>query len=130
MFSVVETLLHDLPVVHGNDYQGLQRADYQRAVPVQAPCGKIVSAGGVTLTTSKPSWTLYDTDPERAWSREAFDRLGQLLRVVPAQLKQQPHAEYRVLIPYYCGQSPYRRSGRVLSKRALNLGVQAEDISP
>ena len=119
VFSIVGTRLYYLQVVHGNYYQGLQRADYQRAVPVQAPRGKIVSAGGVTLATSKPSWTLYDTDPERAWSREEFDRLGQLLRVAPAQLKQQLHAEHRVLMPY----DPVPLAVNLTAKQATRITV-------
>ncbi len=99
-FSIVGTRLYYLQMVRGKYYSKLQQQDYERVLPVLAPRGNIVSANGVTIATSKPSWTLYDLSPETPLPKAELLHIADLLEVPAASLTAEMDSEKTELTAY------------------------------
>lgn len=70
-----------LEVVHASQYQALAKQDYLRKLPIPAPRGNMVTADGVTVATSKPSWTVYYLNRGGPMPTAEAERLAQYLGV-------------------------------------------------
>ncbi len=99
-FSVVGVRLWYLQIRHRSYYASLGRQNYLRKLPIPAPRGNIVSADGVTVAGSEPSWTLYYLNPGSPMPVAEVNRLAHMLSVTPAFIETQIKHETAILNPY------------------------------
>ncbi len=123
-FSAVGARLWYLQVQRGRYYAGLQRADYQRALPVMAPRGNIVTADGVTVATSQPSWTLYYLKPSTPLPRTELAHVASALGIRPALVLQTMRSESKILQPW----DPIPVWSNLTLRQLTNLKVNAGNL--
>lgn len=99
-FAGVGVRLWNLQVKNGHYYASQGRQNYLRKLPIPAPRGNIVTADGVAVATSKPSWTLYYLNPGSPMPTHELDALATMLSVSPASIVTLMKQETKVLSPY------------------------------
>lgn len=87
-FAGVGARYWDLQVTQAAHYQALARQDTLRKLPVPAPRGKIVTSDGVTVATSKPSWTVYylPIGQQKTMPKSEEETLARYLKIPASQL--------------------------------------------
>ncbi len=123
-FTIVGTRLYYLQVVHGKYYTKLMHQDYQRILPIAAPRGNIVTANGVTIATSKPSWTLYDLSPETPLPNTELTQIAALLDVPVASLTAQIASEKPKLAAY----DPIPLDSNLTAEQITRIDVNQESL--
>lgn len=92
-FLVIAWRFWDLQIVHGAEYRSMASADQFRKIPLPAPRGKIVTADGVAVATSRPAWTLYYLSQGQTMPTPEVRRLAGYLgmspKVMAGQINQQ-----------------------------------------
>lgn len=81
-------------------YEAQAKQDYLRKLPIPAPRGNMVSADGVTVATSKPSWTLYYLSRGGPMPKAEEDRIATLLHVSAASIDQTIRTALKTLPSY------------------------------
>ena len=99
-FTVVGVRLWSLQIKHGSYYASQGRQNYLRKLPIPAPRGNIVTSNGVTIASSKPSWTLYYLNPGVAMPGSEVKALAGMLSVSPHFITSQLASEAKILSPY------------------------------
>jgi penicillin-binding protein 2 len=85
-FSAIGVRFWTLQVVRGAHYQALARQDYLRKLPVPSPRGNIVTQDGVTIATSRPSWSLYYLNQGVPLPQAEVRRLSQYLSIPASRI--------------------------------------------
>ncbi|MCL6564716.1 MAG: penicillin-binding protein 2, partial [Firmicutes bacterium] len=99
-FLAVGGRFWQLEVVHAGEYAKLARQDYLRKLPIPAPRGKIITADGVTIATSKPSWTVYYLNRAGPMPAAEVSRLAQYLHLSLQTIEQQVQNGMKTLPAY------------------------------
>ncbi len=99
-FVVIGLRFWDLQVAHEAHYQALAQQDELRQIPIPAPRGNIVTADGVQIATSKPSWTLYYISQGRPLPASEVTRLSQYLGMSTKTITHEVQKQLASLPPY------------------------------
>lgn len=99
-FVVIGVRFWDLQVIHRAHYQSLAQQDELRQIPIPAPRGDIVTADGVQIATSKPSWTLYYISQGRPLPASEVARLSKYLGMSAKTINHEVQKQLATLPPY------------------------------
>ena len=99
-FLVIGWRFWDLQIVHGAEYRSMASADQFRKIPLPAPRGKIVTADGVAVATSRPAWTLYYLSQGQSMPLTEVRRLAGYLGMAPNVLARQINHQFKAQANY------------------------------
>lgn len=100
VFLVIAWRFWDLQIVHGAQYRSMASADQFRKIPLPAPRGKIVTADGVAVATSRPAWTLYYLSQGQSMPMPEVRRLAGYLGMAPKAMARQINQQLKAQANY------------------------------